>query len=329
MSEVGANSQQPGCLAGRHAQARARFPAGGEHSQPLPRSCFSCSKCSIWGVPPAGGHQVHLLPAARLLRGGPHHAARPRHRRLLWAGGCWLAAGNPVWPCLARAGRTGLGCSVRPRFASSEPCCPAHGVALDQPSQASACRCYTLALPRPVPARSPALLSLLTPQVVVDQILPNVLVSNCVSKTFDFLTITEQVRAPTPPTHCDEQEPPRLSPLVWGARARRSGSPQRSRAQLCGGDPAPASPPCLTQELYEIVIPLSLQVAVPCTGTEAAWPHAVLPALRGQTFMHALGNKPYMLSGSLRCCARPMPKPACLPPSPLLPRHSARHRLLV
>lgn len=32
-------------------------------------------------------------------------------------------------------------------------------------------------------------------QVVVDQIPPNVLVSNCVSKTFDFLAITEQVRS--------------------------------------------------------------------------------------------------------------------------------------
>jgi hypothetical protein len=49
------------------------------------------------------------------------------------------------------------------------------------------------------------------PQVVVDQIPPNVLVSNCITRTFDFLTATEA-------------------------------------------------------ELHEIAIPLSLQVAVPCTG---------------------------------------------------------------
>ena len=48
-------------------------------------------------------------------------------------------------------------------------------------------------------------------QVVVDQIPPNVLVSNCVTKTFDFQSVTEA-------------------------------------------------------ELHDIVIPLSLQVAAPCTG---------------------------------------------------------------
>ena len=52
-------------------------------------------------------------------------------------------------------------------------------------------------------------------QVVVDQLPPNVLVSNCVTQTFDFLTCTEQ-------------------------------------------------------ELQDIRIPLSLQVAVPCTG-QAPW----------------------------------------------------------
>ena len=39
-------------------------------------------------------------------------------------------------------------------------------------------------------------------QVVVDQIPPNVLVSNCVSKTFDFLAITEQVRSPSQTLSC-------------------------------------------------------------------------------------------------------------------------------
>ncbi len=57
-----------------------------------------------------------------------------------------------------------------------------------------------------IKARLPSL-----PQVVVDQIPPNVLVSNCVTKTFDFQT-------------------------------------------------------CSEQDLQRIVIPLSLQVAVPCTG---------------------------------------------------------------
>lgn len=84
-------------------------------------------------------------------------------------------------------------------------------------------------------------------QVVVDQIPPNVLVSNCVSKTFDFLAITEQ-------------------------------------------------------ELYEIVIPLSLQVAVPCTVHGiASWFDVLFDGSQTQRWLSTAPGLPVTHWFQLRC----------------------------
>ncbi|KAI7843757.1 hypothetical protein COHA_002655 [Chlorella ohadii] len=84
-------------------------------------------------------------------------------------------------------------------------------------------------------------------EVVVDQIPPNVLVSNCVSKTFDFLTISEQ-------------------------------------------------------ELYEIVIPLSLQVAVPCTVHGiASWFDVLFDGSQTQRWLSTAPGLPVTHWFQLRC----------------------------